>query len=392
MLNKLTDVKCRSSKLPPGRHSDGGGLYLLVSKAGTKSWVFMWTPAGGKRREMGLGPFPAVGLSDARRTAEESRAIVAGGGDPIEQSRLAEVAIPTFGEACTKFLADIEGGFRNEKHRRQWHMTLETYCDAKMRNKQVSDIVTDDVLRAVQPLWSTKNETASRLRGRIERVLDYSKAKGWRSGENPALWRGHLKNVLPPRRKLQRGHHPAMPSNELPAFVARLRESQAMAARALEFLILNASRSSEVLGARWEEINIEDKLWTVPAGRMKPGLDHEVPLSEPALAIIDELARHRVGEYVFFGQRTGRPLSASSMDMLMRRMKVDMYTVHGFRSTFRDWAGDYTEVQREVIEAALSHLVGTATERAYRRRTALAKRRRLMRTWAEFCTGGTQHE
>ncbi|WP_342748375.1 MULTISPECIES: tyrosine-type recombinase/integrase [Devosia] len=386
-------MKCRSSRLGAGRHSDGGGLYLLVSKAGTKSWVFMWTPPGGKRREMGLGPFPAVGLGDARRAAEESRAMVAAGLDPIEQSRMAKVEIPTFGEASSKFLADIEGGFRNEKHRRQWHMTLETYCDAEMRAKPVGDISTDDVLRAVQPLWATKNETASRLRGRIERVLDYSKVKGWRSGENPALWRGHLKNVLPPRRKLQRGHHAAMPSKDLPTFMVRLQKSEAMAARALEFLILNASRSWEVLGARWEEFDFEDKIWTVPAERMKPGVEHQVPLSDAALAIVARLAEHKVGDYVFFGQRTGRPLSSSSMDMLMRRMKVHMYTVHGFRSTFRDWAGDHTEVQREVIEAALSHLIGTATERAYRRSTALAKRRKLMTTWAGFCNGGpTQHE
>ena len=379
-LQKLSDVKARSDNLKPGRHSDGGGLYLNVTPTGTKSWVFMWV-RDGKRREMGLGAYPAVGLSSARRKAEQCRTDVAEGRDPIAAKQ--QQAEPTFGECADELLASMENSWRNEKHRAQWRMTLSVYCKP-IAGTKVSLIGTNEVLKVLTPIWKTKPETASRLRGRIERVLDYAKARGWRTGENPALWRGHLKNVLPARQKLTRGHHAAMPYGDVPAFMQRLRQSEAMAARALEFLVLTAARSGEVYGARWSEIDLDAGTWIVPAERMKAAKEHRVPLSERALAIVRKLNETRISEFVFPGQRSNCPLSSAAMEMLMRRLKVDAYTVHGFRSAFRDWVGDATSFAREIAEAALAHRVGDATEQAYRRADALEKRRKLMTAWAEY--------
>jgi integrase len=263
-------------------------------------------------------------------------------------------------------------------------MTLETYC-APIRAKRVSEIRTDDVLGVLKPIWNSKPETASRLRGRIERVLDFAKARGWRHGDNPALWRGHLRNLLPARQKLTRGHHAAMPHRDVPAFVGKLAGLEAMAARALEYLVLTAARSGEVLNAQWSEIDLDEVLWTIPAARMKAGKVHRVPLSGKALKLLKTLSETKASEFVFPGQRPKRPLSSSAMDMLMRRMKADQFTVHGFRSAFRDWVGDETQFPREIAEAALAHRVGDETERAYRRSDALDKRRKLMDAWAAFC-------
>jgi len=380
-LNQLSDVYVRSNKLKPGRHSDGGGLYLNVADGGTKSWLFMWA-RNGKRREMGLGSFPAVSLAKARERAVNARSAVADGGDPIaDRDREAE---PTFAEAAEKFLASMEKGWRNEKHRAQWKTTLEHYCEP-MRAKRVSTITTDDVLGVLTPIWNDKAETASRLRGRIERVLDFARARGWRHGENPALWRGHLKNVLPARQKLQRGHHAAMPYQDVPKFVERLQAAEAMAARGLEFLILTAARSGEVLEADWSELDLAAGVWTVPAVRMKSGKEHRVPLSERALAIVKGLAETKVNDFVFPGAKKGRPLSVMAFTMLMRRMKVGQYTPHGFRSAFRDWIGDETTFAREIAEAALAHEVGNKVELAYRRSDALEKRRKLMDAWSRYC-------
>jgi integrase len=262
-------------------------------------------------------------------------------------------------------------------------MTLTKYA-APLRDKPLDAIQTDDVLSVLTPLWQTKNETASRLRGRIERVLDAARAKGLRSGENPARWRGHLDHLLPKRQKLSRGHHAALPYADVPELVADLRNREGAAALALEFLILTAARSGEVLGAKWNEIDRDAKVWTVPAERMKAGREHRVPLTQRALQILATVEQVRTGDYVFPGQRHGRPLSVMSMEMLLRRMKVDV-TVHGFRSSFRDWAGECTSFPREIAEAALAHTVGDETERAYRRGDALEKRRKLMAAWASFC-------
>lgn len=381
-LHKLTDIKAQSRKLKPGRHSDGGGLYLNVTLSGSRSWLFMWVIAG-KRREMGLGSYPAVSLGAARKRAVELREAIAEGRDPlVERQKSSE---PVFADCAAMFLESMEGQWRNEKHRAQWRMTLDTYC-RPISGKLVSQIGIEDLLQVLTPIWQEKHETASRLRGRIERVLDYARARGWRTGENPALWRGHLKSILPARQKLKRGHHAAMPYSQVPAFFERLEANapEAMAARALQFLILTAARSGEVLEAVWDEFDLEQGIWTIPAHRMKAGREHRVPLTAKALAILQPLGETRLSDYVFPGLRPGRPLSGMAMAMLMRRMKEDQYTVHGFRSAFRDWAGEETAFPREIAEAALAHTIGDATERAYRRGDALEKRRKLMQAWVEY--------
>lgn len=383
-LNKLTELKCRSIK-KPGMHSDGGGLYLSAKASGAKSWSFIWKVKG-RRREMGLGPYPAVGLADARRHSVKVREAVAAGRDPIGERK--KDAEPSFGECADQFLATMESQWRNEKHRGQWRMTLSTYA-ASIRDKNVAEVSTEDVLAVLTPLWTTKPETASRLRGRIERVLNYAKTKGWRSGENPALWRGHLQNVLPARQKLTRGHHAAMPYAELPEFMMRLSELTGFSAAGLRFIILTAARSGEVREAVWSEIDFDRGIWTIPAERMKAGREHRVPLSSEASTILANMLEVRISDYVFPGQRPLRPLSVMAFEMLLRRLDVAHFTVHGFRSAFRDWAGDASTFPREVAEAALAHTVGDMTERAYRRSDALEKRRQLMEAWAQFCVSGS---
>lgn len=378
-LNKLSDVSVKAAK-KAGRHSDGGGLYLNVSPSGSKSWLFLWVPSGGKRKEMGLGPYPTVSLAKARALAGDCRVAVHEGRDPIAEK--AKEAEPTFGDCADRYIASIKSEWRNAKHEYQWNQTLTSFC-GDIRSKKVSDIGTDDVLKVLKPIWQNKNETASRLRGRIERVLEFAKVKGWRSGENPAAWRGNLRNLLPKRQKLQRGHQPAMAFADVPAFVEKLRKSDAMAARALEFTILTVARSGETLGATWTEIDFTSKLWNVPKERMKAGEPHTVPLSKPALALLERLKENGDPKFIFPRER-GKPLSNMSMIMLLRRWKLTDISVHGFRSTFRDWAGDMTSFPREVAEAALAHKVGDETERAYRRNDALEKRRKLMEAWAGY--------
>lgn len=381
-MHKLTDTKIRAG-LKAGRYGDGGGLYLEVAPSGTKSWLFMWK-VNGKRRAMGLGGYPAVPLASARIKAAKAKTDIADGRDPAAtQSKVR--GKPTFSQCVDEFLEANKPAWRNGKHKAQWDMTLgDAYCKS-IRNMPVDRISVEDVLKILSPIWPSKNETASRLRGRIERVLDFAKVKGWRDGMNPALWSGNLKHLLPARQKLQRGHHPAMPYKELPAFVAELRERKAVASLALEFLILTAARSGEVYGATWDEFDLHAGIWTIPATRMKAGREHVVPLSKTALAIVQNLHEVRSGPYVFPGQRSNRPLSSAAMEMLLRRMGKDAYTVHGFRSSFRDWAGDETDYPRDLIETALAHSVGDATERAYRRSTALAKRKALLEHWAVYC-------
>jgi integrase len=386
-LNKLTDVKAKSD-LAAGRHSDGGGLYLVVSPTGAKSWAFMWSrmepnPQGvmrQKRVEMGLGSYPDLTLGKAREAARLFRAAVAEGRDPLaEKKRAAE---PTFADCASQFLDSMESGWRNEKHRAQWRMTLGlAYC-ASLQSKRVSAIGTDDVLKVLTPVWAIKPETASRIRGRIERVLEFAKAKGWRTGDNPALWRGHLRGVLPARDRGAKKNHPAMHYREVPGFLESLRTREALAARALEMLILTAARSGEVLGAKWTELDLIGGVWTIPASRMKAKRIHRVPLSNPVLALLNPLFEARISDFVFPGQAKGKPLSNMAMEMQMRRMKIDDATVHGFRSSFRDWVSEETNFPREIAEAALAHTVGDETERAYRRGDALEKRRALMEAWA----------
>jgi integrase len=379
-LHKLSDATVKAEK-KAGRHADGGGLYLNVGPTGKKSWLFMWVPRGGKRREMGLGAYPTTTLAKARAKAAESRATIEEGRDPIAEK--AKQAEPTFAECAEMYIGSIKSEWRNAKHEYQWKQTLsESYC-AQILSKKVSTITTEDVLSVLKPVWQAKSETASRLRGRIERVLEFAKVKGWRSGENPAAWRGNLRNLLPKRQKLQRGHQPAMPYREVPAFVQRLRASEALAARALEFAILTVGRSGEVVGAKWPEIDFDEKVWSVPKERMKAGVAHSVPLSGAAVKLLTTLHEHRISEFVF-ARTKEKPLSDMAMLMLLRRMKLTDITVHGFRSSFRDWCGDATAFPREVAEAALAHKVGDETERAYRRSDALEKRRKLMTAWANY--------
>lgn len=392
----------------PGRHADGGGLYLAVDASGARRWLFLFRwkadpmqPGTGRLREMGLGPVRAVPLAAARDAAAKAREMVRAGVDPIAAKRRAAGATeaPTFGEVAEAHIATMAPAWRNAKHVDQWRMTLSVqrghdgafldtgYCKA-LRSKPVADVSTKDVLAALEPVWTEKNETASRVRGRVEAVLDAAKAKGLRSGENPARWKGHLALMLPKRQKLQRGHHAALPYAELPAFLKRLRLVRGMSAFALEFAILTAARSGEVRGARWPEMDLDRGVWTVPADRMKAGREHRVPLSPRALEILELLAqiKGRAGDLVFPGQKRGAALSDMTMTALLRRLNVNA-TAHGFRSSFRDWAGDHTTFPREVAEAALAHAVGDATEAAYRRSDALEKRRALMAAWDQYLTG-----
>ncbi|PSC06039.1 integrase [Alsobacter soli] len=394
VLHRLTARQVET--LGAGRHSDGGGLYLERDGEGRSRWLFFWT-ANGKRREMGLGRAGKGGvtLHRARELAAEARMLVKEGKDPIEErrKRQAESAtdtprVPTFGEVADAFIAGNEASWRNPKHRQQWRNTLRDYC-GELRARPVNEITTADVLAVLQPIWLAKPETASRLRGRMERVLAAATAQGHRSGPNPAAWRNHLDTLLPPRHRLSRGHHGAMPYAELRKFVTRLHERGGISCLALEFLVLTAARTGEVLGATWAEIDFDRKLWIVTPGRMKAGKEHRVPLAPRAVEILREMAKlgGDAASHIFPGRRSGGGLSNMALDMLVRRLglKERGLTVHGFRSSFRDWAGEETEFAREVIEAALAHVVGDRTERAYRRGDALEKRRKLMEAWAAYC-------
>ncbi|SJM33007.1 tyrosine-type recombinase/integrase [Mesorhizobium delmotii] len=384
--HKLRDTQIKG--LPAGRHGDGDGLWLYVQKSGTRSWVFIWIRQG-VRREMGLGSYGnasgKISLADARNRADEAREIIKHGGDPSKEMahRRRSVKLRTFGECADELLISKENTFRNAKHAAQWKMTLTEYAQP-LRKIPVGDVTTDDVVRALRPLWADKQETASRLRGRIEKVLDYAKAVGLRSGENPARWKGHLDHILPARQRLARGHHAAMAYSDVPAFMLQLAGVDGFGARALELCILTATRSGEVLNAKWPEFDIGKALWTIPAERMKASVEHVVPLSPRALAVLKGLQAKRLSEFVFPGAAPRKPLSNMAMTAVMRRMEKGEFTVHGFRSSFRDWCGDATNFPRDVAEMALAHKVGDEVEQAYRRGSALAKRRKLMDAWAAY--------
>jgi len=370
----------------PGRYADGDGLYLVVDPSGAKRWLFFF-PWQGKRKEMGLGNLTSTPLASARLKAAEARQLVSAGTNPIAARSLAERASKasgtTFGSFADNLVDEIEQGFRNDKHRAQWRMTLRVYA-APLRAKRLDDVQTEDVLEVLRPIWRSKPETASRLRGRIERVLDAAKAQGLRSGENPARWRGHLSVLLPKPDKLRRGHHKAMPYDAVPAFVARLRASGGVGAAALEFLILTAARTGEVIGARWDEVDLDEAVWVVPTDRMKAGREHRVPLADAAQDVLRGLVEVRTCEFIFPGNDNRRPISSATMGKALQTAGGGEFTVHGFRSAFRDWVGEETDFPRELAEAALAHVVGDATERAYRRRDALEKRRELMQAWAAY--------
>jgi len=396
-IGQLTALKVARLS-DPGLYLDGAGLYLQVSKTGTKSWLYCFT-LHGRSREMGLGSLNDVSLAEAREKAAEARKLKQSGVDPIEArkaardaARLAAASAIKFKDAAERYIAAHAPGWRNAKHAAQWRATLEQYAYPIFGNVPVQSIDTGLVTKALEPIWTTKTETASRVRGRIESILDWATARGYRRGDNPARWRGHLENLLPARAKVQKvQHHEALPYAEMAAFFAALREQQGTAARALEFTILTAARTSETIGATWDEIDFDDATWTVPAERIKGGREHRVPLSASALAVLraQQKAQHEAGykgQFVFPGDKPGRPLSNMAMLALLKRMDRDDLTVHGFRSTFRDWAAERTNYPREVAEAALAHVVGDKVEAAYRRGDLFEKRCRLMAEWAKFCT------
>lgn len=392
LSNALTAVAVKNAK--PGRHADGGGLHLLVKESGARSWVYRFMLKG-KSRDVGLGAAGPGGISlaEARDARDALRLKVKAGVDPLEErkrqvalaeaaAKQAQAARVTFKTMAQSYIAANEASWRNEKHRQQWRNTLESYAYAIIGDLPVGDITTEQVLKIIEPIWREKAETASRLRGRIETVLDAAKARGFRNGENPARWRGHIAQILPARSRLTRGHHKALPFDQVPDLVAALRGRQAVSALALEFTILTAARSGEVLGARWDEVDLDNAVWVIPAERMKASKEHRVPLSKPAIEILRATQELRK-DWIFPAARGGR-LTGMAMAMLLRRMKVAV-TVHGFRSSFRDWASECTDYAHEVQEMALAHTIGNKVERAYRRGDMFEKRRHLMTEWAAYC-------
>lgn len=403
-INRLSDRTIRTVTTP-GLHADGGNLFLVVDKSQknaegiiikpAKRWafVFQWN---GKRKEMGLGGLNSVGLAAAREASAKCRAMLAKNINPIEARRAdqrKQAAGRTFGEVAKELHEARKAGFRNKKSETQWLTALAAYAK-RIWDKPVENIGTDDVLAILQPVWSTKSETAARVRGRIEAVLDAARARGLidRDRANPARWKGHLSHLLPKRQKLQRGHHAALPYGKIAEFMMALREREAMASLCLEFTVLTAARSGEALGVRWSEIDLDTRLWVIPRERTKRSREHRVPLSDRCVEILQRLEPLMAGpeSFVFPGAKLGKPLSVMALEMLLRRMKLRV-TVHGFRSTFRDWAGDCTTFPREIVEEALAHQVGSEVERAYRRGDAIEKRRQLMQAWADYCAGGASN-
>ncbi len=391
---KLSAPKVAKLK-KPGKYCDGRCLWLYVGETGGKSWVLRYM-RDGVPREMGLGPFPTIGLAAARERATAGRRLILDGLDPLEvrKQQKAKRKIDaakgiTFADAATKYIGAHQTAWKNAIHRDQWRSTLATYAHPVIGALPVAAIDTALVMKVLEPIWTTRTETASRVRGRIEAVLAWSTARGFRQGDNPARWRGHLDQLLPAKTKVRKvRHHPAIPYAALPAFVADLRKHEGVSARALEFLIINASRTGEVTGARWDEVDNAQKIWTIPSDRMKAGRQHRVPLTERALEILERL--HREGDFIFPGDKAKHPISNGAMSELLKGMVGNKFTVHGFRSAFRDWAAEQTNYPREIAEAVLAHVLQDKTEAAYQRGDLLEKRRRLMRDWARHCASAPQ--
>jgi integrase len=394
-INKLTDQGIRALS-KPGLYGDGLGLYLQVSTFGTKSWLFRFM-RDGKARKMGLGAVHTISLKAARQKAQECRIKLDAGLDPIEDrkavrlARKAETAVAmTFKQCAKKYIDAHQGTWKNPKHAAQWPSTLKTYVYPVFGDLSVKDIDVGLVLKAIEDIWKTKPETASRVRGRIETVLDWATARDYRSGENPARWRGHLDKLLPARNKVAKvKHHEALPYLDMSAFITDLRANGSISARALEFTILTAVRTNEAIGAKWSEFDTEANMWTIPAERMKGGREHRVPLSEAAVTLLKTLPRIMGNPHVFPGVKEERPLSNMAMLEMVRGLRPDAgLTVHGFRSTFRDWAAEQTAYPNEMVEMALAHIVSDKTEAAYRRGDMLERRRRLMKDWSDYCGAG----
>lgn len=379
------------STLKNGSLCDGGGLWL-VAQGEAKSWYFRFTsPITGKRREMGLGSVTSITLADARRRAAEARHQLTDGLDPVDErrrnrSRARKEAPLTFADIAKRYIKEMAPGWRDPRSASVWTSSLERLASPQLGAKQVTDIGTDDVLSVLRPIWENKTETADRLRGRIERILDYATTHDWRTGENPARWRGHLANILPkPSSVAKVRHHPAIPRKDIAHVMAKLAEADGMAAKAVRFTCLTAGRSGEIRNAVWSEIDLATKVWTVPASRMKTGKEHRVPLSEGAMAVLQEvlpLRDRRAGDLVFPGGRIGRPLSDVALSKALHvAAGTKDVTVHGLRSTFRDWAAEETDYPREVAEMALAHAISDKVEAAYRRGDLFDKRREMMAEW-----------
>lgn len=395
-MSKLTATFCRTVK-EPKMHLDGHGLYLRVQASKkdanqvTKSWLLRWG-AGGKNT-MGLGPFPEIGLADARKLASEAMQKVALGIDPRaereaakEKAKLQQDTL-TFREACAKYIKTKSVAWKNVKHEQQWTNTLETYALPVIGEKVCESINLHDIMAILEPIWNTKNETATRVRSRIENILDWAITHRHRTSDNPSRWKGRLEHVLPAINKRKRvKHHAALPYAELPNFFLELRKMNSLSARALEFAILTACRTNEVIGASWKEIDFSADNWIIPRERMKAGVEHYVPLSPQARDLLLRLKETSESGFVFESDfKKKQPISNMAMLVLLKRMNRQDITVHGFRSTFRDWAADNTDFPREVMEHALAHMIADGAEAAYQRGTMREKRRALMREWADYC-------
>jgi integrase len=388
-IHRLTGADLK--RKAPGMYADGGGLYLQVTAGKNhtnRSWCFRYT-TGGRTREMGLGSAHTVGLAAARSEALEARQMRLKGLDPIEERRAKRNASAasdarsiTFAECSDRYIEAHRAGWRSAKHAAQWPATLKVASET-FGTLPVRAIDTALVMKVIEPIWMKTPETGNRLRGRIESILDWAIAREYRPGPNPARWRGHLSNLLPAHRKLRtKTHHPALPWQDVPRFLHDLRKRDDISARALEFLVLTAARTGEVLGATWDEVDLPQALWTVPAARIKAGREHRVPMVPRCVEILESQPR---GGLLFPGRR-GEPLWVNGFNHLMKQMGYTGATAHGFRSSFRDWCGEATNYPREIAEAALAHQVGSAVEQAYRRGDALAKRRQLMNAWSDYCS------
>jgi integrase len=396
VFERLTAKQVENIK-KPGRVCDGRGLWLQVSRVRrqtTKAWVLRYT-LDGRARHMGLGAYPDVKLAAAREKAEKARLLLSDGIDPLEEKRKARATAAldaartvTFRYCAEHYLRAHEAAWRNPVHRKQWASTLDTYAFPVIGDLPVAEVDTGLVMKCLEPIWRDKTETATRVRGRIERILGWAKTRGFRSGDNPARWHDHLDQLLPSPKKLQKTklrHHPAVPYDEMAGFMSELRKRDGVSARALEVLALTALRTSELIGARWSEIDTKKKLWIVPESRMKMRIEHRVPLSDRVLEILNALPSEDDSDFVFIGAQKGKPISNMSMLELMRGMRPG-YVPHGLRASFRTWASEETNFPREICEVALAHAVGNKVEQAYQKGDLLEKRRRLMQDWATYCS------
>ena len=400
----LTSLEIKNA--PAGMHSDGNGLYLCVKPSGTKSWIFRYQ-VNGRRREMGLGALEYLEPVKARAEAAGLKAKVSEGIDPLDERKSLEAAAAaqrkaeqaalrkagaTFEVVAAQYIENHRPSWKNAKHAQQWENTLRTYVYPVVGNLPVDEVTTEHVVAILKPIWATKSETASRVRMRIEAVLTAAKLMGWRSGDNPAVYKGGLEAILPPISKVRQvRHHPALPYEEAPAFMRLLRERGGISAFALEFCILTAARSGEVRHANWDEIDQDVGLWIVPADRMKARREHRVPLSKRALEVLENIGRHQDSPLIFPGVGF-KPLSDMTLSAVLKRMNLSQFTVHGFRSTFRDWAAETTPYPNEVVEMALAHTIANKAEAAYRRGDLLQKRRQLMDDWCDFLTGSYEQD